>query len=98
MYGDAEFSPRPTDGKRFEIRKRRAAYYNGRYIEIKEFRFVTWDFGWWHGYVGYAPINTKDPKFLWADSPRIPAAMALDPDPPELWVNWQIRPFGSGAW
>ena len=45
MYGDETYSPRPTDGARFEFRKRHAAYFNGRYLEIKDFWLITYDLG-----------------------------------------------------
>ena len=95
--GDAAFSPRPSGGKWVEWRKRKAAYWNGRYLEYVEKWFLTWDLGGtWHGYIGYPPININDDHFAWVDLPRI--QQFIHDWSPELWVNWQFRPFGWGSW
>ena len=31
------------------------------------FPFFAWDFGWWHGYVGWRPITLADKAFYWQE-------------------------------
>lgn len=57
------------------------------------FPFITWDFGFQHGYLFWKPIPVgTDPAFRWRDLTVAQEAIKND----ELFVQLSFRPFGIG--
>jgi hypothetical protein len=54
-----------------------------------KYPFFSWDFGFWHGYIGWKPINVReDPAFYWREHPEIQKRME---DPNILFVQLSVR-------
>ena len=77
----------------------RLTLHDLEHIKVREGSYwhLAWDFGFWHGYVGYIPINAKDRHgFFWKTHPQVAPLIAenkLFVHLPDMWMR-----MGIGEW